>query len=276
MLRADRRSLVLHAARIPTYGWQPSVSWVFLNRPDEPDRGGLYDAFGVTYLADSVDYVCGFDAIGWTHMVTTAPTRAGRRRMRPAEPDPPTHPRSTHPHPSPSRRPPMLPTHTHHNTTVTRSAASGADDAAVTAGIRVAVHQLVHRRVVTGAVANDALAALGIAPLRDRFVVGMRLPATVTAHTPARAQRTAAGLIVAAVRRLRVGYLRTHSVRLSRLDVPPPNRSPQTGSSTSPATRGYRPSRCTPSRPRSCSVSPSPPPTTTAPGSPPTGSSAPR
>lgn len=120
----------------------------------------------------------------------------------------------------------MLPTHTHHNTTVTRSAASGADDAAVTAGIRVAVHQLVHRRVVTGAVANDALAALGIAPLRDRFVVGMRLPATVTAHTPARAQRTAAGLIVAAVRRLRVGYLRTHSVR------PVPARRPTAESVT--------------------------------------------
>jgi hypothetical protein len=108
----------------------------------------------------------------------------------------------------------MTPTLTHHHTTAARPAASGADDVATAAGIRVAVRQLVHRRVITGEVANDALAALGIAPLRDRFVVGMRLPATVTvaAHTPARAQSTADGLIVAAVRRARVGYLRTRSV----------------------------------------------------------------
>ncbi|RSM64057.1 hypothetical protein DMB66_21345 [Actinoplanes sp. ATCC 53533] len=109
----------------------------------------------------------------------------------------------------------MIPTLTDHNTTVIPAASSGADDIAVAAGIRVAVRQLVNRRVVTGAVANDALAALGITPLRDRFIVGMRLPVTVTvaAHTPARAQLTAAGLIVAAVRPVRVGYLRTRSAR---------------------------------------------------------------
>lgn len=122
----------------------------------------------------------------------------------------------------------MVPTLTHHNTTATPAAPSGADDIAVAAGIRVAVHQLVHRRVVTGAVANAALAALGIAPLRDRFVVGMRLPATVTvaAHTPARAQLTAAGLIVAAVRPVRVGHLRTLAVR------PVPARRPAAESVT--------------------------------------------
>ena len=113
-------------------------------------------------------------------------------------------------------------------TTGTGSAASRADDIAVAAGIRVAVRQLVHRRVVTGPVANDALAALGIAPLRDRFVVGVRLPATVTvtAHTAARAQITAAGLIVAAVRPISTGYLRTRAAR------PYPARRPDAESVT--------------------------------------------
>jgi hypothetical protein len=116
----------------------------------------------------------------------------------------------------------MMPTPIHHNT----ATVSGADDIAVAAGIRVGVRHLVHRRAVAGAVANDALAALGIAPLRDRFVVGMRLPATVTvaAHTPARAQHAAAGLIVAAIRPVRVGYLRTLAAG------PAPARRPATES----------------------------------------------
>jgi hypothetical protein len=114
---------------------------------------------------------------------------------------------------------------TDHSTTSTRAA---ADDMAVAAGIRVGVRHLVHRRAVAGTVANDALAALGIAPLRDRFVVGVRLPVTVTvaAHTATRAQLTAAGLIVAAVRPIRVGYLRTCSVGRS------PARRPAAESAT--------------------------------------------
>jgi hypothetical protein len=78
VLHADRWSLVLHAARIRTYGWQPPVSWVFVDRPDDPD---WHDEFGIDYLADSFDHE---HNVAWTHMVTTvlalttAPVRAGR------------------------------------------------------------------------------------------------------------------------------------------------------------------------------------------------------
>lgn len=84
LLHADRWSLVLHAARIRTYGWQPPVTWVFLDRPDDPDRRGLYDEFGVTYLADSFDYVRGADAAEWTHMVTPPCSPSPPRRPAPA------------------------------------------------------------------------------------------------------------------------------------------------------------------------------------------------
>ncbi|RSM64058.1 hypothetical protein DMB66_21350 [Actinoplanes sp. ATCC 53533] len=82
VLHADRWSLVLHAARIRTYGWQPPMSWVFLDRPDDPD---WYDEFGVDYLTDSFDPVYGVDTVEWTHMVTTvlALTTAPAHATRP-------------------------------------------------------------------------------------------------------------------------------------------------------------------------------------------------
>jgi hypothetical protein len=78
VLHADRWSLVLHAARIRTYGWQPPVIWVFTDRPDDPDWHG---EFGIDYLASSFDDETD---VAWTHMVTTvlalttAPVRPGR------------------------------------------------------------------------------------------------------------------------------------------------------------------------------------------------------
>lgn len=72
-------------------------------------------------------------------------------------------------------------------------------------------------RVVAAAVPDDAHTTPALAPVPDRFVIGMRLPVTVTVygHTAARAQRTAAGLTVAAIQPVRAGYLRTLSTRLT-------------------------------------------------------------
>lgn len=99
----------------------------------------------------------------------------------------------------------------------TTVASGGSDDAAIAAGIRVELHQLMRPRVDAATVADDARTTPRVAPVPDRFVVGMRLPVTVTVygHTAARAQRTAAGLIVAAVQPVRVGYLRTLSAQLT-------------------------------------------------------------
>jgi hypothetical protein len=111
---------------------------------------------------------------------------------------------------------------THHDAVASLNEALAAAEAAHPAGIRMQMRHLVQQRVIAGTVANATLARLGIAPLRDRFLVGARLPVTVMlcAPKPDRAQYDAAGLIVAALKPLRVGYLR------GRTPVPRPARRP--------------------------------------------------
>ena len=113
-------------------------------------------------------------------------------------------------------------TTTHHDAVASLNEVLAADEAAHRAGIRMHVRQLVQQRVIAGTVANATLIRLGIAPLRDRFLVGARLPVTVMLCAPDRdrAQQDAAGLIVAALKSVRVGYLR------SRTPVPRPARLP--------------------------------------------------
>src|SRR5581483_9709150 len=90
----------------------------------------------------------------------------GGAAPRPAHPRPTAYPSTPPPSqlgarpPTPSRRPPMMPILTRHDTAATRTAVRDAEDMTVAAEVRASVLHLVHRRVVTTAVANDALAAL--------------------------------------------------------------------------------------------------------------------
>ena len=135
-------------------------------------------------------------------------------------------------------------TTTHHDATASLNEALAAD-AAHSAGIRMHMRYLVQQRVIAGTVANATLTRLGIAPLRDRFIVGARLPVTVIlcAPNPDRAQQDAAGLIVTALKPVRAGYLRSHT------PTPRPTRRPAVESVT--ATRVLNQARNTrlPSRP---------------------------
>lgn len=107
----------------------------------------------------------------------------------------------------------MNPTTTQPNAATPPHPARCTDEVALAAAVRIKLRHLVHQRAIAGAVANTVLTQLGIPPLRDRFVVGARLPVTVTicANNPARALRAAAGLVVTTLVPLRVGYLRTRN-----------------------------------------------------------------
>ena len=104
-------------------------------------------------------------------------------------------------------------TTTHHDATASLNEALTAAEAAHPAEIRMHMRHLVQQRVIAGTVANATLTRLGITPLRDRFLIGARLPVTVMlcAPNPDRAQQDAAGLIVTALKSIRVGYLRSHT-----------------------------------------------------------------
>jgi hypothetical protein len=101
----------------------------------------------------------------------------------------------------------------HHDAVALLNEVLAAAQAAHRAGIRMHMRHLVQQRVIAGTVANATLTRLGMTPLQDRFLVGVRLPATVLlcAPNPDRAQQDAAGLIVTALKPLRVGYLRSHT-----------------------------------------------------------------
>lgn len=118
----------------------------------------------------------------------------------------------------------MMPTitTTDHDATALLNEVLAAAEASHRAGIRMHMRHLVQQRMIAGTVANATLTRLGIAPLQDRFLVGARLPVTVMlcAANPDRAQQDAAGLIVAALKSVRMGYLR------GRTPTPCPARHP--------------------------------------------------
>ena len=101
-------SLVLDAATIRNHGWRPPVTWVFLDRPDDPDRFEPHDIHGRAYLATSFDNECGVEGAAWAHTVATvlalatAPARIARPGCLTFDPDPLPATRSAIRHPSPS------------------------------------------------------------------------------------------------------------------------------------------------------------------------------
>lgn len=90
------------------------------------------------------------------------------------------------------------------------------------AGIREELRVLVDTHALMRSCANDILARLGVAPLLHDFIVGARVPVTVTvrASTRRHAERVAAAQIVIDLRRLQRTYLRGRTPTLTATTDP--------------------------------------------------------
>ncbi len=92
-----------------------------------------------------------------------------------------------------------------------RQLSAGQD--ALRRGIRDEPITLVNTHVIIPSFANDALARLGLEAMHRRYIVGARVPVTVTVDAPdaGHAQRRAVAQIRAELRGLREVYLRRHA-----------------------------------------------------------------